>query len=532
MNTLKVLDLFAGTRSIARAFEERGHKTYSIEWDRRHPNIDWYVDIFEVTAQDIIERFGKPDVIWASPPCNRFSVASIGKHWIKGTNLPKTEEAKEALRLLEHTVKLIHDLNPTYWYIENPRGKMRKLDIMQDLPRYTVTYCLRGDTRVITKQGTYEIKDLVGKDAELLTTGGKWVKAPVRNYGKQRLMKLTISRAKKEKVIYATPNHKWFVGDKVIETKDLEKGQKLNYVKTELVDVKINKEWVARGFVYGDGWILDNKPKGFVQFCGEKHELLPYFDGIGGKRWRDDKGSLKITKLYGYPKEWKTNMPSLDEDPSNIFSWLAGYLAADGTVHKNNAQITISSSKREDLEKVRDLCRVVGIDTYSIVEYRRKGYGKETTPLFQVTLMRSDVPRDMIIRKKHLEAFDKAGEPKHQPRKWKVVSVEETDLFEDVYCAEVPETHAFALEDGILTHNCQYGDTRMKPTDIWTNHPNPKFKPPCKNGDTCHVAAPRGSRTGTQGINNAIDRARIPDELCRHIVRISEEVYNGKDYKL
>lgn len=219
MNTLKVLDLFAGTRSIARAFEERGHKTYSIDWDRRHPNIDWYVDIFEVTAQDIIERFGKPDVIWASPPCNRFSVASIGKHWIKGTNLPKTEEAKEALRLLEHTVKLIRDLNPTYWYIENPRGKMRKLDIMQDLPRYTITYC-------------------------------------------------------------------------------------------------------------------------------------------------------------------------------------------------------------------------------------------------------------------------------------------------------------------------RYGDTRMKPTDIWTNHPNPKFKPPCKNGDTCHVAAPRGSRTGTQGINNAIDRARIPDELCRHIVRISEEVYNGKDYKL
>ena len=44
---------------------------------------------------------------------------------------------------------------------------------------------------------------------------------------------------------------------------------------------------------------------------------------------------------------------------------------------------------------------------------------------------------------------------------------------------------------------CQYGDTRMKPTDIWTNHPNPKFKPPCKNGDKCHVAAPRGSRTGT-----------------------------------
>lgn len=148
MTKLKVVDLFAGTRSIAKAFEARGHDTFTIEWDEQHENIDWYADMFDVTAEDIRERFGQPDVVWASPPCNRFSVASIGHHWIKGTNEPKTEEAKEGLRLLEHTVKLIHDLNPTYWFIENPRGKMRKVDVMQDLPRYTVTYCQYGDTRM------------------------------------------------------------------------------------------------------------------------------------------------------------------------------------------------------------------------------------------------------------------------------------------------------------------------------------------------------------------------------------------------
>lgn len=30
----------------------------------------------------------------------------------------------------------------------------------------------------------------------------------------------------------------------------------------------------------------------------------------------------------------------------------------------------------------------------------------------------------------------------------------------------------------------------MKSTDIWTNHPNPKFLPMCKNGDSCHESAP------------------------------------------
>jgi hypothetical protein len=63
----------------------------------------------------------------------------------------------------------------------------------------------------------------------------------------------------------------------------------------------------------------------------------------------------------------------------------------------------------------------------------------------------------------------------------------------------------------------------MKPTDIWTNHSNPKFKPMCKNGDKCHEAAPRGSKTGTQGLKNAIERGVIPEKLCEHIYKISED---------
>ena len=63
----------------------------------------------------------------------------------------------------------------------------------------------------------------------------------------------------------------------------------------------------------------------------------------------------------------------------------------------------------------------------------------------------------------------------------------------------------------------------MKPTDIWTNHPNPQFKPPCHYGDPCHVPAPRGARTGTQGLANSAEKAIIPAALCEHIVDICEE---------
>ncbi len=66
---------------------------------------------------------------------------------------------------------------------------------------------------------------------------------------------------------------------------------------------------------------------------------------------------------------------------------------------------------------------------------------------------------------------------------------------------------------------CQYGDSRMKPTDIWTNDTLWQPRKMCKNGDSCHEAAPRGSRTGTQGLKNNYERSKIPVELCKEITQ-------------
>ena len=153
---MKVVELFAGTRSVSKAFERKGIKTYAIEMDRQHPNIDWYADISKITAEDIVERYGIPDVLWASPPCQSYSVASIGYHRYKGEDgelKPKTQFALDSDKLLHHTLEiiqtLIKDYNPNLiWYIENPRAGMRKMRCMADLPRYTITYCKYGDSRM------------------------------------------------------------------------------------------------------------------------------------------------------------------------------------------------------------------------------------------------------------------------------------------------------------------------------------------------------------------------------------------------
>ena len=149
---MKVLELFAGTRSIGKAFEKHGHKVYSIEWDKDFENIDWYEDIGKITAQDIIDRFGHPDVIWASPDCTSFSIAAISHHRRKnletGNLDPVSDYAKFCDNVDQHVLDLIRELKPKYWFIENPRGGMRKMTWMQGLPRYTVTYCQYGDTRM------------------------------------------------------------------------------------------------------------------------------------------------------------------------------------------------------------------------------------------------------------------------------------------------------------------------------------------------------------------------------------------------
>lgn len=148
---MKVLELFAGTRSIGKAFERKGHEVFSVEWNKNFENIDWHEDIGKITAQDILERFGKPDVIWASPDCTSYSLAAISHHRKReedGTLTPVSDYAKFCDKVNAHVIELIKELDPTYFFIENPRGALCRMEFMKGIPKHLVTYCQYGDTRM------------------------------------------------------------------------------------------------------------------------------------------------------------------------------------------------------------------------------------------------------------------------------------------------------------------------------------------------------------------------------------------------
>lgn len=135
---LRVLDLFSGLEGWSSAFRERGHEVCTVDLEARFkPTL--CRDILALRPQDVP---GPWDAILASPPCQPFSVCTIGRHWRNCQ--PVSREVRHAIRLVRHTLRLIHELQPRAWIMENPRAMMRHLPDLARFERRTVTYCQYG----------------------------------------------------------------------------------------------------------------------------------------------------------------------------------------------------------------------------------------------------------------------------------------------------------------------------------------------------------------------------------------------------
>lgn len=141
----QVLDLFSGTGSATRAFDyAKDVKVTTVDFNP-HVYADHSCTISDFYASDIKQyEPGHFDFIWASPPCKLFSIANcpMSVNWWRGH--PKSPEAFLALADVAITLRIIEYLKPQYWALENPRGMLRTIRMMDQYPRRTVTYCQYG----------------------------------------------------------------------------------------------------------------------------------------------------------------------------------------------------------------------------------------------------------------------------------------------------------------------------------------------------------------------------------------------------
>ena len=164
---MNVLELFAGSRSIGKVGDKLGMNVFSVDWEK-YEDIDLCIDVAKLKKVDI--HF-VPDFVWASPDCKTYSIAAISTH--RNNTEPKSEYAKKCDTTNQHFISLIKEwleINPDMvFFIENPRGMLRKMPWMQEFKRHTIWYCVYGDERA--------------KPTDIWTNSDKWIPRPVCHNG-------------------------------------------------------------------------------------------------------------------------------------------------------------------------------------------------------------------------------------------------------------------------------------------------------------------------------------------------------------
>lgn len=143
-----MLELFKGTGSVGKV-AKKDFNIVSLDLNEKSKAtittdiLNWdYEKYFE-------ESKFIPDFIWASPPCNTFSVLAYPrKERNTKTAEPISERAKVGTNILYRTLDIIEfykSKNPNLLFvIENPFGMMRNDKKIKELKHHLTAYCLYG----------------------------------------------------------------------------------------------------------------------------------------------------------------------------------------------------------------------------------------------------------------------------------------------------------------------------------------------------------------------------------------------------
>lgn len=317
--------------------------------------------------------------------------------------------------------------------------------------------CLAHETELLTLEGVRRIGDLTGKQITVLNGNGGWQEIEVKSFGVQPLIEIILQRNFTLKTVYATRDHRWILRGKnhsriEATTATLSAGDHLISVFGHLPGtVELSPYGVAAGIVFGDGSCPSRQigTGSHVKLCGEKDRNLLKWFPLSETTQEDD--GIVVKNL---PRSWKNTIP-LSESYGYMYGWLAGYLAADGTISEAGSS-SITSYEEWRVQGARDVAYRIGFPTLGITQHTRPSpFNGEIRTAYRLNFPVGGLPPEFFLIPEHrVRAVKRPRLRGDVLPDWKVKSVRETERVEEVYCAEVPGPRSFVLADNLLTGNC------------------------------------------------------------------------------
>lgn len=323
-------------------------------------------------------------------------------------------------------------LVPAYQIQAHDEGAIHIHDM--DYLMQPIHNCFSGDTKFITNLGVLQFNECGnGQQVEVVDKDGKWRKATVKKYDKQRLQKITITDGRTQKVIRATENHRWLLRNGNITT-NLKVGDKLQLLEETDVEI-VNNDMFCFGFILGDGteYNRGNSHGLSARLCKDKVELLDKFLDAGymissyKPNGSEDIFVQKATKLS--KNEFIENKIWRYLSKEEKISLFLGYYSADGFKDRYG----IATANDNLALMIREISALAGYHiTSENFRVRNTNY-KTNARLYTFRFMKKQSPNKNWIVK------DICREDRH--------------LY-DTWCVEEPVTKTFTLDGGIITGNC------------------------------------------------------------------------------
>ncbi|WP_338442379.1 LAGLIDADG family homing endonuclease [Synechococcus elongatus IITB4] len=350
-------------------------------------------------------------------------------------------------------------------------------DWSEDPKNFPGSYnCFQGDTLVTTKEfGAQPISTLSDRQVSVLTVDGEWSPVVFKSYGVQPLVELTLRRSSNRggggllKRILVTPEHRWILeGGQSALTSELKSGDRLPFVLAPkpLGEGSTYRAGVQHGLIYGDGSIRGtnhhaDRTNFKIRLCGEKRELLPYFDGRKTIYCPSYNGDplvfVDAVDFLDFVEDGNLKLLPYTNNNEYLLGFLRGLMAADGSVCLKNGSspTTLITGSRGTCEWVETIAPSLGFEVNQIRCMHPAGsvnnFGVRKNDLCSLTFCGESISDADLLRGSHKANFALKAETKFY---WKVLNVEPLEESEEVFCCEEPQTHSFVLAGGILTGNC------------------------------------------------------------------------------